>query len=880
MRKARIDLHLHSRASNVTDYYAANLFSLPESYSDPLANYHLLKQRGMSLVTLTDHNTIDGCKELLDRGLEDVMIGAEMSASFPEDGCTVHISVINVSESQFSEIRRLRGNLYEMVAYINQEIALAEADPARSMPAYFMTHPLMSTENRPYGREGGLALIHIEKALLLCPCLEVRNGARSRYLNETTEKMLDALDPQTILRLANRHDIEPVGETPWHKARVAGSDDHSGLNPGLTWTAFPYRGERPRANDLIRAIRARETRPSGDHGGPTTLAHAMVKLMYDHQQQSNAKAPTIGRSQLGLGDSLTLLLRFAFQPDSLTIAEKVRFHLRLRLRQSVDRLFPRLARQRHNFDQILAQQALGLITDTAFKQRIGELSRLDDKIFLIINGLLNRIFVYYLQRLEQGGGELQRTIKEAVAMVSSNLFVSLPYFLSYFHQSSEKFILRDVTRAFQLEQRQKLVLVTDTLTEINGVSKTIHRMLDEAERRDIDLTVVACLGEEEKATYLARPEVRLHHQRGRLRILTAISTRDFPEYEGLSIRVPALLELIQTIQEGGYTKMQISTPGVIGLAGLLTAKLLQLPASSTYHTSFPEYVENYTQDLSLEALTWRYMILFYHAVDEVVVPSRFIANLLHERGLRNRKLLILDRWVDTERYHPAHRVAEFWQPFGIADAATKVKFLYVGRVAVEKDLALLAKAFRRLHETHPHQVHLIIVGDGPYRRTLEEELRNLPVTFTGFLQGDRLAQAYASADIKVFPSTTDTWGNAPLEAQASGLPVIVTDKGGPQELMEHEHTGLRIPGKDIDALHQAMARLLDPQLRKTMAVNARSFAVRKQVDAPYSAILDTDGYRTRRQQERKAKKRQRQALASGMGVVENEGLEIARQCFS
>jgi hypothetical protein len=110
--------------------------------------------------------------------------------------------------------------------------------------------------------------------------------------------------------------------------------------------------------------------------------------------------------------------------------------------------------------------------------------------------------------------------------------------------------------------------------------------------------------------------------------------------------VPPFLDLLKFLQESGFTKMQISTPGTIGLAGLLAAKLLQIETSSTYHTSFPEYVENYTRDISLEALTWKYMILFYHSVDEVVVPSKFIARLLHERGLRNRKLLILDRWVD------------------------------------------------------------------------------------------------------------------------------------------------------------------------------------------------------------------------------------------
>jgi len=118
----RVDLHLHSYASNVTDYYAANAFAIPESYSDPRALYRLLRQRGMSLVTLTDHNSIAGVRELLDAGLPDVFISAEITTIFPEDGCNIHVTVANMSEAQFAEIDRLRGNIHEMIAYLDEQI--------------------------------------------------------------------------------------------------------------------------------------------------------------------------------------------------------------------------------------------------------------------------------------------------------------------------------------------------------------------------------------------------------------------------------------------------------------------------------------------------------------------------------------------------------------------------------------------------------------------------------------------------------------------------------------------------------------------------------------------------------------------------------------
>ena len=161
----KVDLHIHSYASNVTDYYAANTFAIPESYSDPIATYHELRRQGMDLVTLTDHNSIDGVLEMLAAGLPGVFVSAEMTTTFPEDGCNIHVTVANMTEAQFAEVNRLRGNVYEMIDYVDRQIEDERNAPAGNRLAYWMTHPLMSTQNRPYGREGSLTVDHIAQAL-------------------------------------------------------------------------------------------------------------------------------------------------------------------------------------------------------------------------------------------------------------------------------------------------------------------------------------------------------------------------------------------------------------------------------------------------------------------------------------------------------------------------------------------------------------------------------------------------------------------------------------------------------------------------------------------------------------------------------------------
>jgi glycosyltransferase involved in cell wall biosynthesis len=149
----------------------------------------------------------------------------------------------------------------------------------------------------------------------------------------------------------------------------------------------------------------------------------------------------------------------------------------------------------------------------------------------------------------------------------------------------------------------------------------------------------------------------------------------------------------------------------------------------------------------------------------------------------------------------------------------------VGRVSREKNLELLADAFMEVAGgAAPAQ--LVIIGDGPYGNELRKKLAGYPVIFTGFLKGENLAAAYASSDVFVFPSTTDTFGNVVLEAQASGLPVIVSDSGGPRELMLDGVTGLVIRADSREELVAAMRSMLrNPAMTARMGENARSFAV-------------------------------------------------------
>ena len=182
---------------------------------------------------------------------------------------------------------------------------------------------------------------------------------------------------------------------------------------------------------------------------------------------------------------------------------------------------------------------------------------------------------------------------------------------------------------------------------------------------------------------------------------------------------------------------------------------------------------------------------------------------------------ILPRGLDTALFSPEHRDLGFWQKFGEHNGA--VHLLYVGRISKEKDLDVLAEAYRQLRE-EGLPIQLYFVGDGPYLQALNQALPE--AVFTGYLRGKELAAAYASADVFVFPSTTDTFGNVVIEAQASGVPVIVSDTGGPKELVESNVNGVVTKSHDVDDLARAIRDLVkNKRKREEMSRQARQAVV-------------------------------------------------------
>jgi glycosyltransferase involved in cell wall biosynthesis len=269
--------------------------------------------------------------------------------------------------------------------------------------------------------------------------------------------------------------------------------------------------------------------------------------------------------------------------------------------------------------------------------------------------------------------------------------------------------------------------------------------------------------------------------------------------------------LVEAIAEGRYDLVHLCSPGPAGIGAWLLARVLDIPLLGSYHTELAAYAGLRTGMAQLEFMASIALAKFYGACNVVLSPSSATDERLMALGIAPERVGRWDRGVDLERFYPARRVA------GLLPGDS-INILYAGRLTKEKGADLLAEAFIAARARDP-RLHLVLAGGGPEEDSLRERL-GAHASFLGWLEGDALAQAYASADMFLFASRTDTFGQVILEAQASGLPVVAVGEGGPATLVDDGETGLLRPAR-ADALADAVLALAaTPLLRQRLARNA------------------------------------------------------------
>lgn len=775
------DLHLHSRSSARSAEWVLRRLDFPDSTSDPAALYRRLCKAGRQFFTLTDHNSIEGCLAVAQE--PGVFLSEQISSAFPEDRARVDVLAWGITEAQHREIQAARENIYDLQRYLAGE-GIAHA----------VAHPLYRLDDK-------LSAANLEKLILLFRHFEGLNGLRHALLSEVARGLLGGLTPEKIDELANRHGFAPTHPEAWRKVFVGGSDDHGGLFPGSAWTATPH---CTTPGEFLAHVREGRCEPQGQGGTPLALSHGLYNTIY-----------SFVRERFFSGDAPNGLLAKVFSrfmegrdPTEFSLSDKIGL-----LTQGIasGKIFE-LAKPAH---ASLWKQLAATFSDSDLKKLLARQTEGVDeperRAFLMANLLVSRLaFRFFTKFVQQiSSGNLIEAIQEVSMLAPVCLTVS-PYVYAFHTQAPPRALLREMCVRIgggvpPALRNRKRAWFTDTLEDVNGVATTIRKM-----------TAAGIAAGEELVVVTSRAET---HVTGiPIKNFEPIGEFELPEYELQKLSFPPILEMFDYIQREQFSELIISTPGPVGLTALFAAKLLGLRAVGIYHTDFPQYVRILTDDSFLETLTWKYMHGFYSQLDLLYVNSADYRRAWAERGIPEEKIAILPRGLDTELFHPRRRDPAFWSRFG--RWGEKPVLLYVGRVSKEKDLDVIVAACRRLAE-EGLAFQMVFVGDGPYLKELRQALPE--ACFTGALSGTELAEAYASADVFLFPSTTDTYGNVVVEAHAAGLPTVVSDTGGPKELVCDGVNGLVTRSLDADDFVRAVRELVqDPQRRRRMGEAARA----------------------------------------------------------
>ena len=369
---------------------------------------------------------------------------------------------------------------------------------------------------------------------------------------------------------------------------------------------------------------------------------------------------------------------------------------------------------------------------------------------------------------------------------------------------SEQIIFQQLPAA---HRSMRIAVVTETYPpEINGVAITIHRMIEGLRARNHDIQLIRPR-QSRQDNPAAEPRFEEVLRKG----------VSIPRSENLKMGLPAKQTLIRLWSLNRPDIVHIVTEGPLGFSALAAALKLRIPCSTDFHTNFHSYSRHYGIGWLRKPISG-YLRRFHNKSQATIVPTAAMRESLEGHGYLN--LRVVPRGVDTLSFTPRHRSSVLRNQWGVTPEQPVA--LYVGRLAPEKNLPVVIKAYDAMRNAVA-DARLVLVGDGPERAMLQA--RHPDIIFAGMQTGDALAAHFASADIFLFPSTTETFGNVTFEALASGLAVVAYNYAAAAEYIRDGKNGLLAPfDKTQEFINLAVRLAANAPRRAALGAAARATA--------------------------------------------------------
>jgi len=827
-----IDLHCHDYNSSEPDEVIGRMMNIPETWipSEDLLN--LLKKHNCDTFTITNHNNARSCYEMQDKGA-DILTAAEFSCKVPDYDVRIHVLAYGFNPEQEIKLNKYRPDVYKFQRYaLENGIATIWA------------HPLYH-----YKKNGEIPMDFFDKMALVFERFEVINGQRDSWQNMLVKHWVESMTEETLRKYEKKFKISGSDfcSSPYRKSMYGGSDSHMGIFAGLSGTKLFVKNLKDELKNAKRSELALKALLKGDSapfgGYNNTEKMTITFLDYFCQIGINMEDPGLLRLMLHKGDPRDKMLSFALvngfselQRHGLTLKFLTLFHECLRgktpgfakklmvpsaykpvFKEAVsmagvgksdqEEMVESYDKSIYNIYSSLFElmiKRLNLKIDEIKKGPMADINNIDSLIGnLEIPAQMRKLF-------ESGNGSRKKGLSE-INMPELLDGLTFPFLASTvimganFASANVMYKSREMLNAFsrrlnRLKFPERLLWLSDTFGDSNGVSMFLGHMLKEIQKRDLPIDIMICSDKVEAQKNLI--------------VLKPVAEYTPPFYEHQPIRVPNILDIHRIFRSGEYDRILCSTEGPMGFAAFFLKNSYSVPAYFYVHTDWITFAKT-TLNLSSAAMNRMRRIIraFYKSFDGIFVLNREQRKWLTgpEMGFKRNQVKITSHWVD-ENF--TKREVSKKEVFGLDNNSPVL--LYVGRISEEKGVLELPYIYLKAKERVP-ELKLVVAGKGPDEEKLKKEIPD--AIFTGWVNHSDLPSLYSAADMLILPSKFDTFGNVIIEAFSCGCPVISYNTKGPGDLIENEKNGFLV--NTMEKMAEAVTRFFeDRQLMKQLARGA------------------------------------------------------------
>ncbi len=800
----KIDLHCHDHNSTIPDETLGRILGVPETWLPTKDLLTTLRSAGTHAITITNHNNARSCFDLLNAG-EDIVVGAEFTCDVPDLDIGIHVLAYGFTPQQEIRLNHLRKNLYHFLAFTKEQ----------NIPTIW-AHPLnFYAPNRTPSPES------MEKLLLCFERFECMNGQRNSWQNLLTTNWVKSATPEKIERISKRTGLSPTEfcSRAHTKILTGGSDDHFGVFAGTTGTLIKIPNlkerlkERPMSDLVLEALRWGDVAPYGGWNDGEKLSLAL--LDYLTSLALNMEDPGLGRIFLHKGTNQEKLI-------AIGITNAVHELRRHRFTMHFLRAFHHALRgQRPGMlTRFLMRRRHGRFLDLAERFAHGpNLLRLGEQPKVVMNvHFLFRAFAeltveklaQHLKKLEVNGKveigkiddilsklELPSTLRNLVAdgntgnnksryskvpfsigkvvdslsfpVIASGIVLSAA-FASAKVLHKERSFLTSLAKEFPtLNPPQRILWVTDTFCDKNGVSGVLQQVLKEIHKYNLPIDILTCHSS-------LQSENNLH-------VVKPLGEFTLASYPQQPFRIPDILEIHDRFEQGAYGQIICSTEGPMMFVALYLKHAHSVPAHFFVHTDWLAFCRDTLHLSEIQSDRVRRILrTMYKSFDGLFVLNSEQRTLFGGRDFQipANKIFQTAHWPDSI-FRP---ISTNQQKEKRDDTAPILMF--AGRLSAEKGIFDLPEIFAAARAENSN-VRFVIAGTGPDERALKQAMPE--AEFLGWQTSEDLCQWYNRASMLLLPSRFDTFGCVVLEAMACGLPVCAYRNKGPADIIIHEKCG-------------------------------------------------------------------------------------------